>query len=140
MPAVTTVEAVVEAIVDDELLDREQVAARVGIEPASVTRYLVRGGFPEPDRRFGRSPAWFASTVDRWLQSRPGQGAGGGRPRKEPVPEHVVTVERREGVRGPQPAPSFRWACSCGETGRWTRQPDTAETGGKLHPEKAAAK
>lgn len=124
-----------EAIVEDELLDREQVAERAGITAASVTRYLVRGDIPAPDRHFGRAPAWRVSTIEAWLQSRPGRGAGGGRPRKQ---AHEVAIEQREGVRGPHPAVSFRWACSCGDAGRWTRQLDTAEKGRDRHLEPAS--
>lgn len=43
-------------------------------------------------------------------------------------------IERREGVRGPYPRPTFyRWACRCGQTGRWTRQDDTAAMGRDRH-------
>jgi hypothetical protein len=44
-----------------------------------------------------------------------------------------VAVERREGMRGAHPSPSYRWACPCGNVGRWTRQLDTAQTGATLH-------
>lgn len=40
------------------------------------------GDLPEPDERFGRSPVWLPETIDRWASSRPGHGAGGGRPAK----------------------------------------------------------
>lgn len=66
----------------DQLLDRAAVAALVGIHPDSISRYLARGGFPPPDARFGRSPAWREQTIRDWLAARPGQGVGGGRPRK----------------------------------------------------------
>lgn len=44
-----------------------------------------------------------------------------------------ASVESREGVRGPHPSPSYRWVCVCGDAGRWTRQPDTAEHGRVRH-------
>lgn len=40
---------------------------------------------PKPDGHFGRTPYWHPTTVDAWWKSRPGQGAGGGRPRKTPT-------------------------------------------------------
>ncbi|MCO7195049.1 hypothetical protein [Pseudonocardia sp. McavD-2-B] len=44
-------------------------------------------GLPEPDAMVGRTPVYFRATFERWRESRPGQGAGGGRPwhRDEPV-------------------------------------------------------
>lgn len=38
------------------------------------------GDLPEPTARFGRTPVWLESTVEDWIASRPGKGAGGGRP------------------------------------------------------------
>jgi predicted DNA-binding transcriptional regulator AlpA len=67
---------------DEELLDVAQIADIVGVKPATIRQYAHRGDMPKPDRRFGRSPAWRRSTIARWLEDRPGQGAGGGRPRK----------------------------------------------------------
>lgn len=40
------------------------------------------GDLPPPDRKFGRSPVWYPKTIEKWLPSRPGRGAGGGRPSK----------------------------------------------------------
>lgn len=68
----------------DQVLDREQVADRLGVLPATVTRYRQRDDtFPQPVRVFaGTCPVWFLHDVDRWVASRPGRGVGGGRPRK----------------------------------------------------------
>ncbi|QYC54386.1 helix-turn-helix DNA binding domain protein [Microbacterium phage Pickles13] len=38
------------------------------------------GDLPAPDETFGRSPVWSSDTVTEWIASRPGRGAGGGRP------------------------------------------------------------
>lgn len=38
------------------------------------------GDLPEPDETFGRSPVWSDETISAWIASRPGRGAGGGRP------------------------------------------------------------
>lgn len=40
------------------------------------------GDLPPPDRKFGRSPVWHPETIQNWLPTRPGRGAGGGRPAK----------------------------------------------------------
>lgn len=40
------------------------------------------GDLPPPDRRFGRSPVWTPETIESWMPTRPGRGAGGGRPRE----------------------------------------------------------
>lgn len=66
----------------DDLLDTGDVAALVGVKPATIRQYAHRGDMPKPDRIIGRSPAWRRSTIQRWLDTRPGQGAGGGRPPK----------------------------------------------------------
>ncbi|MFB9686591.1 hypothetical protein [Amycolatopsis plumensis] len=49
------------------------------------SRYADSHPFPEPDVIIGRTPGWSParrSEIDRWAAARPGQGAGGGRPRK----------------------------------------------------------
>jgi predicted DNA-binding transcriptional regulator AlpA len=40
------------------------------------------GDLPPPDRRFGRSPVWRLSTIERWMPHRPGRGTGGGAPER----------------------------------------------------------
>jgi hypothetical protein len=67
-------------------LDTTGVGERLGIDAASVRRYSVadrsKYGFPEPDGHIGRSPWWWSDRIDEWAASRPGRGAGAGRPRK----------------------------------------------------------
>ncbi|MFD5881054.1 hypothetical protein [Streptomyces yangpuensis] len=72
----------------DPLLDTEGVAERIGVEQAATVRvYLKRTrkriadglpvrpqDLPLPDETIRRSPAWHASTIDRWMASRPGRG------------------------------------------------------------------
>lgn len=65
------------------------------IKPKTISTYMSeskRGGryekhpFPEPDGRIGRAPWWLPSRADairKWDVERPGQGAGGGRPRRK---------------------------------------------------------
>lgn len=76
----------------DPYLDTIEVAKMAGVTYNTARFYLQQaranrragapkpGDMPEPDRVFGRSPAWRRSTIESWLAARPGQGAGGGRP------------------------------------------------------------
>ncbi|MGX4657119.1 helix-turn-helix transcriptional regulator [Micromonospora sp. SCSIO 07396] len=57
-----------------DYLDSAELAARLGIQTASVHRMRSRGDLPEPDRMIGRSPAWRPATIDAWQASRPGHG------------------------------------------------------------------
>lgn len=51
-----------------------ELAARIGIQTASIYRYRSRGDLPEPDEMIGRSPLWKVETIDAWLKDRPGHG------------------------------------------------------------------
>lgn len=42
------------------------------------------GDLPAPTETFGRSPVWDADTITAWIDARPGRGAGGGRPPRQP--------------------------------------------------------
>jgi hypothetical protein len=88
-------------------LDTAGVGALLGIDPASVRRYMVadrdRYGFPAPDGRIGRSPWWWASTIEAWVAGRPGQGAGAGRPRKVAEPVKAAPVKRARARKGGKP-------------------------------------
>ena len=72
---------------DDPYMDAEQVAAKVGITAGSVRMYLKRSrrrlaegqelraqDLPLPDITVSRSPAWLTSTIDAWINARPGRG------------------------------------------------------------------
>ena len=73
----------------DELLDYGRISAKTGIKPRTLRIYQAQanrrredgnpkpGDMPPPDQVFGYSPVWLESTVDNWLESRPGQGVGG---------------------------------------------------------------
>lgn len=73
------------------LLTLADIADRIGVGVESIRVYHQRatknrrdghprpGDLPEPDAVFGRSPVWRSSTVDRWVDRRPGRGVGGGR-------------------------------------------------------------
>lgn len=63
-----------------QYLDMHQAADRLGVAYATIRRYRATGGFPPADVTVGQSPGWLAETLDQWQASRPGRGAGGGRP------------------------------------------------------------
>lgn len=78
-PAPSTIDAVFA-----NLLDSEAVAEMIGtVSAATVRSYSIRGIMPKPVRHIGRTPLWDRSDVLAWLATRPGQGVGGGRPRKQ---------------------------------------------------------
>jgi predicted DNA-binding transcriptional regulator AlpA len=68
-----------------EYLDVAAIAELAGVKPATISRYAAGGDptFPEPDITLSGRGGWLRETVDVWLASRPGQGSGGGRPRKD---------------------------------------------------------
>jgi predicted DNA-binding transcriptional regulator AlpA len=81
----------------EDLLDRRGVAEHIGVKPTTISTYLYEGQMPEPALRLGRTrrPVWTRQQIDEWVASRPGQGAGGGRPRKEAAaPESAAKIER----------------------------------------------
>ncbi len=69
-----------------EQLDTKGVAELLGVSPTTVTRYRAadraKYGFPEPDGHIGGRPWWWSTAIEKWEKSRPGMGAGAGRPRK----------------------------------------------------------
>ena len=64
-------------------MDLRALAERLGVTLATIYQYRRRGALPEPDLMVGRSPAWHPATIEQWISTRPGRGAGAGRPRKE---------------------------------------------------------
>lgn len=63
-------------------LTTDDVAVILGVSVASVRQYATRGDLPEPDGYLSRTPWWRPETILAWRDARPGQGKGGGRPRK----------------------------------------------------------
>ncbi len=66
----------------DDQLDNAAAAALWGVSVASWRKYVSDGRAPKPDGKLGGSPWWRRQTVLDAKAKRPGQGAGGGRPRK----------------------------------------------------------
>lgn len=59
---------------DDPLLGVREAAARIGVQPRTISRYRARGELPHPDEVVSGRPRWRASTIDSWAQTRPGRG------------------------------------------------------------------
>ncbi len=55
----------------------DDVAAYLDVSTKTVASYKARGQMPEPDRLFGRTPAWRPAAIIEWNRHRPGHG---GRP------------------------------------------------------------
>lgn len=66
------------------------LAALFGVQPGTIEKWRGRyPDFPAPDAYVGPFAGWLPSREDdlrAWERSRPGQGAGGGRPRRAPPP------------------------------------------------------
>lgn len=72
----------------DELLGLSAIAQRYGWTYGTVRALhnksakrrreddVRAGDLPEPDQRFGRSPVWLSSTLEAWIDARPGSGVG----------------------------------------------------------------
>lgn len=56
-----------------EYLNRAAVAGILGVKPDTITQYLARGRFPEPDRRTYGHPEWLASTIACLRRRPPGR-------------------------------------------------------------------
>ena len=49
-----------------------QIAAEVGISPATFRTYVMRGKAPKADGYFdARTPYWHRSTITQWQAGRP---------------------------------------------------------------------
>jgi hypothetical protein len=63
-----------------------EIAALFGVQPGTVDTWRARyPDFPQPDVYVGRFAGWLPgreAELRAWEASRPGRGAGGGRPRK----------------------------------------------------------
>jgi len=70
-----------------EYLSQADVARELGVARNTVTVWRARyADFPAPDVTIGRAPGWLPARLPEiraWMGTRPGQGAGGGRPRND---------------------------------------------------------
>ena len=70
----------------DRYLDVADIARMLGVKPESVSQYRWRDpSFPEPDITLSGRSGWREAKIRAWIASRPGRGAGGGRPRRKPA-------------------------------------------------------
>lgn len=51
---------------DDPLMTVAEVAEALGVTPSTVRAYKARGQMPEPDKKYGATPLWLESTIQRW--------------------------------------------------------------------------
>lgn len=51
-----------------------EVAAHLGVRPATVSSYRMRGQMPQPDRKLGRTQLWKPATILAWQDRRRGRG------------------------------------------------------------------
>lgn len=72
-----------------EYLSQADIGDELGVGGHLVNVWRSRSNdFPEPDIKVGRKnpvPGWLPARLPEiraWVESRPGRGAGGGRPRK----------------------------------------------------------
>lgn len=56
------------------LLRRGQVAERLGVCPATLSLWVLRGEFPRPDVKVGmRTIRWKESTLEQWIDEQGGR-------------------------------------------------------------------
>ena len=67
----------------DAILDVHGVARLLGVSDQTVRAYVSRRLLPDPCGHLMGSPWWTRPVITRWQATRPGRGAGGGRPRKQ---------------------------------------------------------
>ena len=69
-----------------DYLSQADIARELGVARHTVTVWRGRyPDFPKPDVTVGGAPGWLPGRLPEirsWRDTRPGQGAGGGRPRK----------------------------------------------------------
>ncbi|WP_059010251.1 hypothetical protein [Streptomyces specialis] len=96
----------------DDLLDTEEARQTIPAEqrPTEETwrSYISDGTGPRPDRTVFGVPHFYRRTIPAWLASRPGRGAGGGRPvgatdsrprDRSNDPRHQLAQQRLDHVR-----------------------------------------
>ncbi len=67
---------------EQEILNREEVAALLGIAPQSLTNRIARGGPFPPYREISpRCRVWLRSDVESWISAIPKRTSGLRRPR-----------------------------------------------------------
>ncbi|MFJ8870555.1 hypothetical protein ACIRD6_32985 [Streptomyces sp. NPDC102473] len=92
IPAIAEVESA------DDLLDREEARLQLQnvIKPTAWNSYIDHNFAPSPDQKVCGVSHWRRSTILEWDANRPGEGAGGGRPKgsKDTKPRNRVVDAR----------------------------------------------
>lgn len=59
-----------EGALQDQLYDRQQAAAKLGISKAALDHAVLRGNktVPAPDGQVGRYDYWLRNTIDAWTR------------------------------------------------------------------------
>ena len=52
------------------LLTLSEIEARYGYARGTLTSLRAKGGMPEPDQQYGRTPLWRESTITEWSINR----------------------------------------------------------------------
>lgn len=52
------------------LLGLAELAARLGMPPATVRQWSRRGKLPPPDQQLAMGPVWTEATIERWERAR----------------------------------------------------------------------
>ena len=68
---------------DEQRMFLVDIAALMGWRMSTVRNYRDQGRMPVADGYQGNRPWWRESTIEKWRESLPGRGVGGGRPRKK---------------------------------------------------------
>lgn len=57
---------------EERLYGLKEVAAEIGVQPATLTRWQSRGtnAMPPPNQRLSAGPVWFASRIEPWIAER----------------------------------------------------------------------
>lgn len=53
-----------------DILQVEQVAELAGVKKETIYQHMFRGSIPEPEYRFGQTPAWNRKTIEKWVATR----------------------------------------------------------------------
>lgn len=65
-----------------DILTQSAIATHTGLSKANIKTLRSRGNFPNPDGTIAGQPVWHITTVDAWLEARPGTGKPWG-----PIPQ-----------------------------------------------------
>ena len=56
-------------------LSYAEIADIIGVSASTLRSYYSTNRMPRPDATIGTTPGWTESTIQTWMQNRPGPGA-----------------------------------------------------------------